>query len=142
MKRSLGLIGKEHAMIRPWLVLCALVVSSEALFAQELAPRSMLRPVAGPVRDAGVYHVGLGTWTRRADTANGIMHDVIYANTCPVGYYAGLFTNEYYMDEGRIPGPNGPVLCDTARFSRNVGCSCSYDVCGFQIGYCSGINGP
>ena len=27
------------------------------------ASHSMLRPVTGRVRDAGVYHIGLGTWT-------------------------------------------------------------------------------
>jgi hypothetical protein len=66
----------------------------------------------------------------------------VYANTCPTGYYAGTLTNEYYADEGRVPGPNGPVFCDTARLSTNKGCACSYTICGFQIGYCSGINGP
>ncbi len=102
---------------------------------------SMLRPVTSTVRDAGVYHFGLGTWTRHADTANGINNDVIYANTCPTGYYAGLLTNEYYADEGRVPGPNGPVLCDTGLLSTNKGCNCSYNVCGFQIAYCSGLPG-
>jgi hypothetical protein len=102
---------------------------------------SRLRPVTSTVRDAGVYHFGLGTWTRHTDTANGITHDIIYANTCPTGYYAALLTNEYVADEGRAPGPNGPVLCDTGLASTNTGCSCSYTICGFQIAYCSGLQG-
>lgn len=101
----------------------------------------MLRPVTSTVRDAGVYHFGLGTWTRHADTANGINNDIIYSNTCPTGYYDGLLTNEYVADEGRIPSQNGPVLCDTGLLSTNKGCNCAYNVCGFQIAYCSGLPG-
>jgi hypothetical protein len=103
--------------------------------------RSLLRPVTSTVRDAGVYHLGLGTWTRRADTANAQQQDVLYSNTCPEGYYNGLLTNEYIVDEGRVPGPNGPVLCDTGLLSTNRGCSCSVVINGFQIGYCSGLPG-
>jgi hypothetical protein len=102
---------------------------------------SRLRPVTSTVRDAGVYHFGLGTWTRHTDTANGINNDVIYANTCPTGYYTALFTNEYVADEGRTPGPNAPVHCDAGLLSENSGCNCSATICGFQIAYCSGLPG-
>jgi hypothetical protein len=118
----------------------AVLLLTASAFAQSNA-RSMLRPVTSTVRDAGVYHAGIGTWTRHVDTVNGITHDIIYSNTCPVGYYAGQLTNEYFVDEGRIPGPNGYVVCDPSRLSVNKGCACSYDVSGFQIGYCSGLSG-
>lgn len=127
-------------MLRSSITCAGVVLLGASAFAQSSA-HSMLRPITSNVRDAGVYHYGLGTWTRHADTVNGINNDVIYANTCPTGYYAGLLTKEYVADEGRIPGPNGPVLCDTGRLSTNKGCSCTYDVCGFQIAYCSGLPG-
>jgi hypothetical protein len=127
-------------------VLCACVISATILsadtFAQQLAPRTRLRPITSPVRDAGVYHLSLGSWTRHVDATSASNWDVIYANTCPVGYYLGLFQHEYIADEGRVPGPNGPVLCDPARLSTNVGCACSYVVSAFEIGYCTGLHQP
>jgi hypothetical protein len=124
------------------LVAAALVFASANAAAQELAPRSNLRPITSPVRDAGVYHVSLGSWTRRVEATNTSNWDVIYANTCPVGYYAGLLQHELVADEGRIPGPNGPVLCDPSRHSINAGCQCAYDVNAFQIAYCTGLHEP
>jgi hypothetical protein len=103
---------------------------------------SVLHLVTSHVRDAGVYHLDTGTWTRHVDSLNGICDDIIYSNTCPTGYFLPLALKEYVADEGRVPGPNGPVVCDnTNEFSMNKGSACSYDVCGFQIAYCSGING-
>jgi hypothetical protein len=99
----------------------------------------MLRPVTSPVRNAGVYHLGTGTWTRRADATNASNWDVVYANTCPSRYYLGEFQHELACDEGRVPGPNGPVICDTGFRSVNTGCSCAYTITGFQIGYCTSV---
>jgi hypothetical protein len=110
------------------------------VLAQESA-RSMLRQVTSPVRNAGIYHFGLGTWTRHADTADAINQDILYSNSCPTGYFQGLFTNEYVADEGRTPGPNGPVKCDTGLLSTNKGCNCVSTITGFEIGYCSGLPG-
>lgn len=118
-----------------------LLLGASAMAQREMNAHSQLRPVTSTVKDAGVYHFGLGTWTRHADTSNGILNDVIYANTCPTGYYAGQLTKEYYADEGRVPGPNGPVLCDSGLLSTNKGCLCNYNICGFQIAYCSGLPG-
>jgi hypothetical protein len=126
-------------MKRMWLHLSMVLVASTYLRGQELAPRSALHQVVGPVRNAGVFHVGLGTWTRRVDAMSVSSWDVVYANTCPNGYYSGLYLNEYIGDEGRLPGPNGPVFCDTSRLSTNAGCECSYVLSAFQIGYCSGF---
>jgi hypothetical protein len=102
---------------------------------------SLLRPITSTVKNAGVYHVGLGTWTRHVDATNATFVDTIYSNTCPTGYYLGQFTNEFFADEGRVPGPNAPVFCDTGLLSTNKGCNCSYTISGFQIGYCSGLPG-
>jgi hypothetical protein len=127
-------------MIRHGLVAGALVAMSATLGAQDLAPRSILRPITSPVRDAGVYHLNLGTWTRGVDATSTNNWDVIYANTCPTGYFAGILQHEYLADEGRVPSPNGPALCDSARLSTNVGCACAYICSAFQIGYCTGLH--
>jgi hypothetical protein len=121
---------------------CSLWIAGLALLTPCVAAQSkklpMLRPVTGPVRDAGIYHMQLGTWTRRVATPGVISQDVVYANTCPTGYNAMLLTNEYLGDEGRLPGPNGPILCDTGILSTNAGCHCHYDISAFEIAYCTG----
>jgi hypothetical protein len=59
----------------------ATLVLSVAADAQS-SSRTSLRAVTSAPKDAGVYHLGLGTWTRHAHDANlGV--DIIYANTCP-----------------------------------------------------------
>lgn len=129
-------------MLRSSITSAGVLLLGASAFAQS-SMHSTLRPVTSTVRDAGVYHYGLGTWTRHTDTANGIVlgKEVIYSNTCPTGYYTGLLTSEYFADEGRIPGPNGPVVCDASRLLTNKGCACSYTISAFQIAYCSGLPG-
>jgi len=126
-------------MSRRPLFICALVAASASAFAQHTVSRSMLRPVTSTPRNAGVYHFGLGTWTRRADATNATSYDIVYVNTCPIPYYVGQFLHEYSADEGRLPGPDGPVLCDPGLQSTNKGCNCSYNIGGFEIGYCTSV---
>jgi len=121
-----------------WMIGC--VVLGSSLHAQTRRP-AMLRPVTSQVRHAGVYHLELGTWTLRVQPQSVAGLDIIYANTCFGGYYAAQQTNEYFGDEGRVPGPNGPVICDTGLMSKNTGCHCHYDVSAFEIGYCTGVPG-
>jgi hypothetical protein len=129
-------------MLRSSITSAGVLLLGASAFAQSNA-HSMLRPVTSTVKDGGVYHVGTGQWSRHSDTANGITHDIIYSNTCPTGYYAGMYTKEYVADEGRVPSANGPTNCSTVDdLSLNKGCACSYTVCGFQIAYCSGLPGP
>jgi hypothetical protein len=118
-----------------WMIGC--VVLTASLQAQTRHP-AMLRPVTSQVRRAGVYHFGLGTWTRHVEPQSAAL-DVVYANTCVSGYFALQQTNEYFGDEGRIPGPNGPVICDTGSASKNSGCHCHYDISAFDIGYCTSV---
>jgi len=128
-------------MLRSRLVGLAVSLVSAAALAQSNA-HSTLRPITSTVRDAGVYHFGLGTWTRHADTTNGLQQfDILYSNTCPTGYFQTLYTNEYVADEGRVPSPTAPVVCDVGLMSTNNGCSCFATIGGFQIGYCSGLPG-
>jgi hypothetical protein len=126
-------------MSRRSLVLCALAALGASAFAQQPISRSMLRPVTSTPRNAGVYYFGLGTWTRHVDATNATNYDIVYANTCPIPYYVGQFLHEYSADEGRLPGPDGPVLCDTGLLSTNRGCSCSYPIEGFEIAYCTSV---
>jgi hypothetical protein len=100
----------------------------------------LVRAITSNVRNAGIYHVGLGTWTRHVDPTQSNL-DVIYSNTCPTGYFAGLLTKEYIADEGRIPSPHGRVVCDSGLHSKNEGCGFSYNIEAFQIAYCSGLRG-
>jgi hypothetical protein len=138
---SVSRIPKERLMVRAWLVGIAISLAGASTLAQSSA-RSLLRPITTTVRDAGVYHFGLGTWTRHVDSTNGVQQsDIQYSNSCPTGYFLGLHTNEFVADEGRLPGPHGPVLCDTGLLSTNKGCNCTVMINAFQIGYCSGLPG-
>ena len=112
-------------------IVVALALASSAV-AQSSVPRTTLRPITGPVKDAGVYHLGTGTWTRGVHTAN-LGTDIIYANTCNTGYYGAQINGETWSDEGRVPSLSGPVLAP----NRNAGCHNSYIVNGFQIAYCT-----
>jgi hypothetical protein len=91
---------------------------------------SRVRPVASPPRDAGIYHVATGTWTRNASMAS-LGPDRIYVNTCPSGYYFAL-SGDTFIDEGRLPSPSSPY-----NLSSRPGCATSYDIEGFELAYCT-----
>jgi hypothetical protein len=107
--------------------------------------RARLLPITSPPRHAGVYHVATGTWTRGASLANLVGPDTIYENTCAQVYFTGLIGNERLMHRSRIPSPTGPttdsVFYGTTvvdhRYDERPGCSTSYLVDGFEVGYCS-----
>ena len=64
-----------------------------------------LAPIPGPVRDAGVYHVATGEWTR-AQTTYGILGtDTLYRNDIPSGYFGLLDQDESAYEVGRSPVP-------------------------------------
>jgi hypothetical protein len=124
----------EVAMIRFGLIACSTLFVSLAVHAQSDA-RMALRPITSPVKDAGVYHVGLGTWTRKAPLAPVTGPDIYYANTCNTSYYAAQAQNEVFSDEGRVPSDTGPVHPP----DENAGCRTSYLVNGFEIAYCTNL---
>ncbi len=95
---------------------------------QQLAP-SRVQRITSTVRDAGVYHLATGTWTRNAQASLGA--DTIYDNTCSTGYFFALNDNTC-IDEGRIPSPSGP-----SNLSAQPGCNTLYTIDGFQIAYCT-----
>jgi hypothetical protein len=53
--------GRRTRAAFAWIAVLAL--TSDSVLAQADL-RSSLRPITGPMRRAGVYHVATGTWTR------------------------------------------------------------------------------
>ncbi|MEM6569221.1 MAG: hypothetical protein AAF957_12465 [Planctomycetota bacterium] len=90
--------------------------------------------VPGAVRDAGIYHVQTGTWTRRRGPTAALGPDVIYANTTPSGYFTaaggvgGFAPLSEVIDEGGLPG--------TTNQDAPLAVNDLYSVNGFEIGYC------
>jgi hypothetical protein len=118
-------------------VLFAASILAATLQAQS-ASRTQLRPITGPIKDAGIYHLGVGTWTRASHVANVVGAQVIYANTCNTGYYGTVEQNETLSDEGRVPSTTGPVQAP----DQNVGCLDAYPIAAFQIAYCTNVALP
>ncbi|HEV8111776.1 MAG TPA: hypothetical protein VGR31_03295 [Planctomycetota bacterium] len=115
--------------------ICAPALGQETL-------RARLHPITAPIRNAGVYHVATGTWTRGASLANVVGPDIIYNNTCAPSYYvAPMQLGELYQHRSRIPSTTGPttpgVYYGTARNDEAPGCHDAYTVNGFQVAYCS-----
>jgi len=79
--------------------------------------RSSLRPITGPVRRAGVYHVATGTWTRNGSLSNLTGPDTIYNNSCSPVYFATQITGEKFQHRSRVPSWSGPRT-DSSAWSR------------------------
>ena len=89
-------------------------------------------PITTPVKDAGVYHMATGTWTRGAQAAALAGPEVIYDNTCEVGYYWGLADGDRMIDSGRLPSPSSPASPTSLPGLYDL-----YEVNGFTVGYCT-----
>ncbi|MEM9380769.1 MAG: hypothetical protein AAGB93_12525 [Planctomycetota bacterium] len=90
------------------------------------------------VRNAGVYHVATGTWTRTGGQVANFGPDILYSNTAASGYFTsgggagGIFAGSENLDEGGLPGTtNGHPFTGGTGPTRD-----EYRVDGFQIGYC------
>ncbi|MEY2746116.1 MAG: hypothetical protein RL112_1158 [Planctomycetota bacterium] len=116
-------------MIRNSLMTAGILLVGASAFAQQNAA-SRVQPITGPVRNAGVYHLNTGTWTRHATQAN-LGADIIYNNTCSSTYFSA-FSGDLYNDEGRLPSPSGP-----SNLNNRPGCTTSYLIDGIQIAYCT-----
>ncbi len=95
---------------------------------QKLSPS----PVTSPVREAGVYHLATGTWSRGTGASALAGPEVIYDNTCTVGYYVGLQEGAIIYDSGRMPSTSSPASATSL-----AGVHDAYEVNGFTIGYCT-----
>ena len=90
---------------------------------------SQLRPITTTVRDAGVYHLATGTWTRGVTATALAGPETLYDNTCTVPAYAGLPSGVTGIDSGRIPSTSSP-----SSSSSLTGLYDAYEVNGFTIG--------
>ena len=106
--------------------------------------RNRLAPITAPVRYAGTYHLGTGTWTQPGPGGSSLMaasgaSAILYDNTCPTGYFIQLPPGGRVYDEGRLPSPTSPALPNSWGLGHDseVGTQTSYTVDGFQIGYCT-----
>ncbi|MFN0244190.1 MAG: hypothetical protein ACKVWV_14975, partial [Planctomycetota bacterium] len=69
---------------------------------QDLSQRLRLK---SQVKNAGIYHVGTGTWTRAGALKEhlGPTFRTIYNNTCSSPFFGSIYPNETWTDEGRLP---------------------------------------
>jgi len=136
-----------------------LLLGATAFAQQDMRSRLRLK---GPVKYAGIYHYGLGTWTRPGamNTELGPVFSTIYNNTASSPYFGAWYPGEFWGDEGRIPGANSPdKIWSESQASTGAGfvgavnecpegpssapgsgkgsAAASYTISGFQIGYCS-----
>ena len=110
--------------------------------------KSRLIPITAPIRNAGVYHVATGTWTRGAKPAS-VAGQVIYDNSCALRYFTPMLSTERFQHRSRIASPSGPttdsVYYGTSqsdhRYDQRPGCADRYTVTGFEIDYCSAFVG-
>jgi hypothetical protein len=105
--------------------------------------RSSLRPITGPMRRAGVYHVATGTWTRNGSMSNLTGPDTIYSNTCTPLYFVAQATGERFQHRSRVPttaahgAPTTVNPLDPFKNDEAPGCDTDYLINGFEISYCS-----
>ncbi|QDV10028.1 hypothetical protein Poly30_55890 [Planctomycetes bacterium Poly30] len=116
------------------LLLPSLAFVCTAFATAQVAPRAAhAEKIPGAVKNAGIYHLSTGTWTRAGGGVSNFGPDVIYSNTAWSGYFSttggvgGTIPMAENFDEGQIPGPfNGQH--PQGRDSFTVNC--------FEIGYC------
>lgn len=126
-------------MLRSSFYSAGVVLLGTAAFAQSNLS-GQARPITAPVKYAGVYHLGTGTWTKGIQsTAGAAGAGIIYDNTCNTGYYGGIDQNEIWIDEGRLPSTSSVVLPSGWGIGNDseVGTQDNYTVDGFQIAYCT-----
>jgi hypothetical protein len=107
----------------------AMVLASTATAQLQTAKAS---PINTQVKDAGVYHVASGTWTRGLSAAALAGPETLYDNTCDVGYYWGMTDGDTMIDSGRVPSLSSPNSA-----SSLVGTHDLYEIDCFSIAYCS-----
>lgn len=125
-------------MLRPSLTTAAVALLCTGAMAQSDI-KSRLQTVTSPIKNAGIYHVATGTWTRAGSIANlgGIGPDTIYNNTCGSVYFTGMLSTEKFQHRSRIPSLSSPLVGAPIELTSAPGCANSYLVNGFQVAYCS-----
>lgn len=126
-------------MLRSSFYSAGVVLLGASAFAQSNLG-GQLRPITAPVKYAGVYHVGTGTWTQGSSgSATVAAPGIIYDNTCNTGYYGGIQQNAIWIDEGRLPSTTSTPLVNSWGLGNDseVGTQNIYTIDGFQIAYCT-----
>jgi len=113
------------------------LLSSLALTASAAAQNSplTLKPERqlSAVRDAGIYHVSTGMWTRTSGATAPFGPDTIYSNTAPSGYFSsaggagGFAPGSTNFDQGNVP---------SSMNTNHPGNRDEYEVNCVRIGYC------
>ena len=106
--------------------------------------KSRLVPITAPIRNAGVYHVATGTWTRGASPAS-TAGQVIYDNNSTLIYFTTMLSTESFQHRSRLPSPSGPTTNNlyygtsdsNHRYDERPGCADRYTISGFEVLYCS-----
>jgi hypothetical protein len=112
--------------------------------------KSRLLPITSPIRNAGVYHVATGRWTRGATIGNGTGLSTLYDNSCTPVYFGGMQSTDKWQHRSRLPSNDtdatpapttDSVFYGTTdsnhRYDERPGCSNQYMIYGFEVGYCS-----
>ncbi len=109
-------------------ILCCATANGQ----QQLSAHKML----GAVKDAGIFHVGTGTWTRGSSAKANLGPDVIFRADVGSGYFGTGWEGQEGIDEGILPG--------TGNFNQtgNAGPQDSYLINGAEFGYCSTSSAP
>lgn len=129
-------------MLRSSIYSAGVVLLGASAFAQGNLS-GQVHPITAPVKYAGVYHVGTGTWTQSGVPSSSAVSGtaIVYDNTCPSGYYAGTPTTgtPTFVDEGRLPSTSSVVAANAWGLGNDseVGTQNAYTVDGFQIAYCT-----
>lgn len=102
----------------------AVVLCCTATAQQQIQAKKMI----SPVKDAGIYHMATGTWTRTAGSTANLGPDIIYRADAPSGYFGVGWEGSIGVDEGVLPGPTNSIV---------AGPQTSYDINCFIFNYCS-----
>ncbi len=115
-------------MLKTLTISGSLILVASAGFAQT---GIQAKPVPARLQNAGVYHVGTGTWTRTHTTLTP--SEVYYTNSANTGFYGviGQGLDMIWTDEGNIPS-SGHV---------SGGRDGSMVVQSLEFAYCSGVLG-
>jgi hypothetical protein len=123
-------MSRSMRQLQILLPLASLICSP--LFAQgPYNAAGLIRPMPGPARDAGIYHVGTDTWTRGSGSSANLGPDIIFRADAGNGYWADFPADTEVIDEGILPGMGN------RNKTGKPGPQDSYVINGFQFGYCT-----
>ena len=132
---------RDRGIVRPLATALALLAGLASVAPAQQDARSRLRPIAAGLRDAGVLHLASGTWTRGPPALDAVAGEaIVYANTCPTGYFAAMYQGERFTDEGSLPSAAMPLTASTqipGAYDTAPGTASWYEINGFEIAYCT-----